>query len=293
MELLTHLPDFIEENRALMRQLKPPFPVLEGSREGAALMAEQLALQQFLRDGSAIDGNKRFVPPIAVEMDGVGDELLARPAFPQDEHCGVTLGDPLDGPVELLHGRALAHDLVVSLALLDLRAQESVFLLEGVELLCPLENDQDFIQLGRLGEIIEGPSLDRLNGRFDGSVAGEHHDQGVGLVFGEMVQYLHAAHAGHHEIRDDHIVARVLGFGDGFGAAGRHVDRVPLLPESVHNDFEGQGFIVHHEDSWRRSHRRFSAEVIYQTDSMMALDSRDCQKSITPFLGDSRKEWGK
>ncbi len=54
-------------------------------------------------------------------MDGLGDQLLARPGLALDEHGRVGGRDATDQLVDLLHGRGAADDQVV--ALLELAAQ--------------------------------------------------------------------------------------------------------------------------------------------------------------------------
>ena len=49
--------------------------------EGALLVAEQLALQQRLRDGGTVEGQERRLGPRAVLVDGAGHQLLARAAL--------------------------------------------------------------------------------------------------------------------------------------------------------------------------------------------------------------------
>src|ERR1035437_3285570 len=53
------LPDFIQENRAVAGLLKVPFAGPHSAGESALLMAEQLGLNQSLRDGAAGNGHKR------------------------------------------------------------------------------------------------------------------------------------------------------------------------------------------------------------------------------------------
>ena len=54
-----------------------------GAGEGAAFVAEQLALQQRFGDGGAVDGQERRGGPAAVVVQGAGDQLLAGAALAQ------------------------------------------------------------------------------------------------------------------------------------------------------------------------------------------------------------------
>ncbi len=78
-------------------------------------MTEELAFEQRLRKGGAVDRHEGLVAARAVAVDGLGHELLAGAALPQDEHGGVGPGDAGDELVDLLHGTALAHHAVLEL----------------------------------------------------------------------------------------------------------------------------------------------------------------------------------
>src|SRR5262249_57572151 len=81
-----------------------------GAGEGALLVAEELALQQALRDGGAVEGQERRLGPGAVLVDGAGDQLLAGAALAGDQHGDVLSRDAADGLVDLAHGGAGADD---------------------------------------------------------------------------------------------------------------------------------------------------------------------------------------
>ena len=50
------------------------------------LVPEQFTLEQRLRQGPTIDGDKRPVPSWAMVMDGTGDEFFAGPRVPLQQH---------------------------------------------------------------------------------------------------------------------------------------------------------------------------------------------------------------
>ncbi len=54
--------------------------------ERPARVPEQLALQEMVRDGPAVHGDKRTRAPPPAVVDGPGDELLARAALAVNEH---------------------------------------------------------------------------------------------------------------------------------------------------------------------------------------------------------------
>ena len=80
-----------------------------GVGEGPLLVAEQFALGQRFGDGRAVDGDKRLVAAAAEVMDRLGDNLLARAVFAQDQHGQVGVGHAADDRPQGLDGRTLAH----------------------------------------------------------------------------------------------------------------------------------------------------------------------------------------
>ena len=72
--------------------------------EGPLFMAEELALDQVFGNGGAVDRNERFTPSRALAVDGTGDQLLAGPDLPRDEHRDRGLSHVGDEVVGLGHG---------------------------------------------------------------------------------------------------------------------------------------------------------------------------------------------
>ena len=74
-----HLADLVEEERAAVRAARSlPLVARVRAGEGAALVAEELALEQGLGDRAAVDRHERPVGSRAVRVDRARDELLAR-----------------------------------------------------------------------------------------------------------------------------------------------------------------------------------------------------------------------
>ena len=70
-----------------------PGPVLDGPGERAALVAEQLRLDQRLGEDRAADRHERLVPPRAGLVDEVGDHLLPGAGLARHQHAAVAVGD--------------------------------------------------------------------------------------------------------------------------------------------------------------------------------------------------------
>src|SRR5262249_33737341 len=106
------LADLVEKDRALVRDLEEALLVAEGAGEGTAAVAEQLALEQALRQRCAVDGDEHAVAARAHAMDGAPQEPL--PGSRLAEHQPRRRRRPalLAQPLPLAHGAAPADDAV-------------------------------------------------------------------------------------------------------------------------------------------------------------------------------------
>src|SRR5256886_6390038 len=111
LELRRHLRDLVEEERAPVRLLEKAGFVVGGAREAAAGMAEQLRLDEVLRQCGTVDLHPRPAAPPAPLVERVGDELLAGPALADDQHVGVCVSHGRDRLQDTLHPGGLSEDL--------------------------------------------------------------------------------------------------------------------------------------------------------------------------------------
>lgn len=172
--------DFVEEDRAALG----PFEVTEvafgRSGEGSALVSVQLALGKGLGQPRAIDGDERSGSPVAVPVNGSGGEFLAGSAAAFDQDGEVRLADRADLLEDLLHERVRSQERV--------RSGEGAF---GVA--CgnrdtadpaggerPVHEPADLVEVDRLGQVFECPTLDGLDGRVHVPMGGDdHHRRGA------------------------------------------------------------------------------------------------------------------
>jgi hypothetical protein len=87
------LADLVQEQRALMRLLELAAALAQRSREGPAHMAEQLALDQVVGQGRAVDADHGLVGTARLRMHGLGHQLLAGAGLAGDEHAKIAGGD--------------------------------------------------------------------------------------------------------------------------------------------------------------------------------------------------------
>ena len=96
-------PIFVQEERAAVGQLEAALALLLGTRERPPLMAEELALDQILGQGGAVDADEGGVAPHAAEMQGARDQFLAGARLAADQHGGHAVGHLRDLVVDQPH----------------------------------------------------------------------------------------------------------------------------------------------------------------------------------------------
>src|SRR6185369_2501103 len=93
LELERKLANLVEEDGPPVRKREAALATGGGTSEGAALVAEELALDQRGGDGCAVPLHRRLVPAAAALGDGRGEELLPGPGLAEDEHRRVRRRD--------------------------------------------------------------------------------------------------------------------------------------------------------------------------------------------------------
>ena len=76
-----HVADLVEEDRAAPRAAEEALLRRDRAGERAAHVAEELALEQVLRDRGAVDGQEDALRDLAEVVDGARDDLLAGAAL--------------------------------------------------------------------------------------------------------------------------------------------------------------------------------------------------------------------
>ena len=146
-------------------------------------------------------------------MQRAGDELLAGAALAGDEHGAVAARHGPDGPEHLEHLRALAHDAVAVQRLEEFLAVQRVHVLlqDGDVAFERARRDgvaHDVAQLrdlDRLGEVVVGAVLQRVDGGFGRRVAGDHDEDRVGGERLRLLEQLHAVQLAHADVGDDDV----------------------------------------------------------------------------------------
>ena len=168
-------------------------------------MAEQLALQQGLGDGRAVEGQERRIGAGAVLVDGAGDELLAGAALAGDQHRDVLRRDAADGLVDLAHRRGLAQDRVgrvgVGLGLGDDgRRLHPPGDLQGL-----IPHLPQLVRVEGLEEVVVGALLHRLDGRVGRPGHGDEDHGGPHAHLADLAVDIEAGLVGQVEGQQDDV----------------------------------------------------------------------------------------
>jgi hypothetical protein len=201
--------DLVEEKGAAARGLEFSDTPLLCVREGAAFVAEELALDQAFRNRCAVHRDEAPAAALTEVVDGAGGELLSGAARAVDQHRGARPRDLPNGLEDLLHALAAPEELAQALPPLDLRPQARDLVLEGAVIEELLDLDPQRVDLEGLGDVVRGAVLHRLHRGRDG-LGGREDDDGRRTVrFGDCGEEVEAATAGHDEVQQDEIRRRV------------------------------------------------------------------------------------
>ena len=229
-------------------QLEHALLVGDGAGEGAADVAEELALEEVLGERGAVDGDEGVVAAGALEVDGPGGHLLARPALAGDQDGRVRRGDLLDEDVDLLHRPALADHLLEAVAVLEVPLEEDVLLLEPPGGQAPADDDLQLLDVERLDDVVERPGLEGLDGLGDAAVGRDQDDREVGPVFPGVAEDVHAVGPGHLDVGHDQVDLFLLQDLEAPGGREGGLDRVAFLLEDDREQVEEALFVVDDQD---------------------------------------------
>ncbi len=125
--------ELIQKNGPSVGQRKAPRFVAFCVRKRAGLVAEQLALEQGIRQRGAVDGHKRFPAPGREVVDGAREQLFPGPAGALDEHRARARGNLRHHVKQPQHRGTPPHNVLKRVTAFQL-----------------------FLQLLDLGQILEG-----------------------------------------------------------------------------------------------------------------------------------------
>ncbi len=191
-------------------------------------MAEELAFQQGLGEGRAVD---RHEGAGAVDrrglMEGPRQLLLAGAGLALDQHGGRGLRHVANQLEDLEHLRALAHDVHKLVAFHELSAQRDQLVLERPLLKGAFHQQAEMLRVGGLGEEVVGAQPHRLDRLGDAAMTGrdDHGHRQPALL--DFLDQFHAAETRHAQVGDDQAIGmRTLGqLLEGITAVDGQIDR--------------------------------------------------------------------
>ena len=196
--------------------------------ERALLVAEELALDQFLRDRRAVDLDERPLHAVGVVVNRVGNQLLAGAVLALNQDVGVARRHALDQLEEVLHLLALTDDVGEAVLAANLLLELLVLgaLLRPVDRLA--EHVEEAVLADRLLEEVERARLPRLDRARDRALTADDDDFGRGIDFLEPPEQLDAVQVRQHQVGDDDVGPPLLEDLLAAGADERRPDLVAL-----------------------------------------------------------------
>jgi hypothetical protein len=217
--------------------------------EGPLHVAEQLGLDQILRQRGAVDLHHRAIDPRALGVDRVGGQLLAGAALADDEHVGVGARNGLQHLEDPLDGRGGAEHLAVGGLLGELAPQVGCLGEQATALQRFAHQHQHLVRVERLGDEVEGPLLGGLDCLGDGPVPGHDDDLDRRILRLQQAQQVEAVAIGQDQVHD------AEGEFSGFHPEHRP-DGIPRRFNVIALALEGQAqilgddrFVIHDEDA--------------------------------------------
>jgi len=147
-----HLADLVEEESTSICNFAETRLCGGGGGEGPLLMPEEFTLQQLIRQGATVEGHEGLVGPIAEEMQGPGQILLAGASFSRDHHRYPAGGDA--GCEDVGLPRTAVAGEHVGEVVLSLQAAAQVIIAEAVPSESGLEVREKDLGSSGAGQIV-------------------------------------------------------------------------------------------------------------------------------------------
>ena len=110
LQIERQIANFVEKQRPAVGQLESALALRHGPGECAALVTEQLALDQRRRECGTVDRHQSEVPSSAARVQLPGEQLLAGAGLAEQQHRAVARGDLVEPRQRRAQRRTAAHD---------------------------------------------------------------------------------------------------------------------------------------------------------------------------------------
>ena len=176
--------------------------------ERAFHVAEQFALDQRLGNRRAVEGHEALPGACAAGVDLLGQQILARAAFAQQQHGQIGLGDPRRPE---RNNSRIVRDIPIMRPNCPSAASRSRKHCTSVRRRwrsrARLTTSRSFLHVVRLGQVIVGAGLHGLDGDPLRSVRRDHDDGRGGGGLADLAQQDQAVLAREVVVEQDHIRA--------------------------------------------------------------------------------------
>ncbi len=247
--LWRHVADLVEEQRAAGGLLEAALAAVHGAGEGAALVTEQLALDQLARDRRHVDGHERGRAAAPVVVQRARHELLAGAALAVDHHREVGGREAGDGAVDLLHRLGAADQGqpllgVARLARALLRGRRDG---QGAA-----DHGQQLLEVERLGQVLEGAALGGLHRGHQRGLGAHHQHPQLRAHPLDAQDEVEPVLVGHHHVGDHEVALAVLHPAPQRGRVAGRADLVARPPQRLREHGAYGAIVIGDEDGGQR-----------------------------------------
>jgi hypothetical protein len=198
----------VEEEGAAIGALEAPGAALQRAGVGALLGAEELGLEDALRQRRRVHRHERPAGARRQRVDGPRHQLLAGAALAEQKHGGRRrrhLSERVHHGAHLLAAAHQADERRVPLHGGDAGAQGTVLLEQGLALQGAADDRQHLAALGGLGDEVVGALAHGRDGVLHRAIGGHDDDVRLGLQRARRLEQGLAVHARHHQVGEHHM----------------------------------------------------------------------------------------
>ena len=242
------LADLVEEDGAAVRRLEQPLAVAVGAGEGAAHVAEELALEERRCERGAVADDERPVAERREPVERARHELLARAALAGHKRGGGVAGEALDEGEHLEHALRARDDPFERHAALQALFEDPRAVLEVAFLEDRLQHPFEAAEVDRLLDVVGRAELDCLDRVLHGRVRAHEHELDVRVAVLQVAQQLEPAHPGHADVGQDHVNRLLVERRQRRIRAVRDFHLEALLGEKDLEDLPDVRIVLHDED---------------------------------------------
>ena len=194
---------------------------VDGARERALDVTEELGFGQALGNGGGVEGHERLVAPRTVVVNRAGDQFLARAGFALNQHRAVHRRHEFQRVEQPLHARAGADEAAEAEAVVQLGLELGVLRLQASLAERRLQHLHQLDELEGLDEEVHGAALERANRVVDAAEARGDHAAHVRVTGQRFVEHVEPVAVGQLHVDDQRVVGEAVEARQGIGGVWR------------------------------------------------------------------------